>query len=326
MWIKYSKYIIPLGAFCIGALLVWGSFHFFPSTANHRQVCSQRYPFISKGIDCETIDEKVNRIENLHSDISAIVEKEKASHHITRASVFYRDLNTRRWFGVNDIDKFYPASLIKLPIAVMYYKIAELEPEIFDKKLQIPADAGDNSDQHYPPANPMVPGQYYTVREMIRHMLVYSDNAPFTPLADSAGLFREKVLSDLNIYEPPAGEGEGAWSVTARNYGNIFRMLYNASYLNIDYANEMLGILSESTFQKGIVAGVPDGVKVAHKFGEAAGTDKDGKVLSLVLNDCGIVYKPNAPYILCTMTEGTDYPQMEKVIKEIAKESYDALE
>jgi beta-lactamase class A len=232
----------------------------------------------------------------------------------------------RRWFGVNDIDKFYPASLIKLPIAVMYYKIAELEPEIFDKKLQIPADAGDNSDQHYPPADPMVPGQYYTVREMIRHMLVYSDNAPFTPLADSAGLFREKVLSDLNIYEPPAGEGEGAWSVTARNYGNIFRMLYNASYLNIDYANEMLGILSESTFKKGIVAGVPDGVKVAHKFGEAAGTDQDGKVLSLVLNDCGIIYKPNAPYILCTMTEGTDYPQMEKVIQKIAKASYDALE
>lgn len=319
----YSKYLSFFGVFLVGGLLVWIFVH---PLAIHKQACSERYPFVSGEIDCETIDEKANRIESLHSDMTGFIDGEKRNGHILRASVFFRDLNTRRWFGINDIDKFYPASLIKLPIAVMYYKIAELDPSIFDKQLQIPADVGDNSDQHYPPTDPLVPGKVYPIGEMLRHMLVYSDNAPFSLLADAAGqALRDKVLSDLNIYEPPTGTGEGAWSVTARSYGNIFRMLYNASYLNEEYANRMLETLSQSTFTKGIVAGVPSGVKVAHKFGEAVGVDQDNTEHSRILNDCGIVYKLGAPFILCVMTEGQDYSQMEKVIQHITEKSYSIL-
>ena len=78
---------------------------------------------------------------------------------------------------------------------------------------------------------------------------------------------------------------------------------------------KVLDLLSQSTFIQGIVAGVPEGVKVAHKFGEAEGVDKEGKVVTHILNDCGIVYKPESPYILCIMIEGEDYSQMEKVFK-----------
>jgi beta-lactamase class A len=325
MWQKYSKYIFLLGALFVGAFLTW--FWFVPSLVpNYKEACREKYPFISKGVDCETIDDKADQVENLHSDISQTIEKEKADHHIIRASVFYRDLDTKRWFGINDNENFYPASLIKLPIAITYYKIAELEPVIFDKQMQIPLDAGDNSDQYYPPADPLMPGQSYTVREMIRHMLVYSDNAPFTPLSDAAGVFRDKVIADLGITQPRAEAGAGAWVVTTRNYAGIFRMLFNASYLNINYSNELLDVLSQASFTKGLVAGVPEGIKVAHKFGEAVGTDANDMAISRTLHDCGIIYKPKAPYILCTMVEGQDYSQMEQVIKEITQESYTALE
>jgi len=314
-----QKSIFPLGAFLAGGFLVW---FFLCSKIPVKKTCNEKYAFLSKEIDCENIDEKVNQIENLHGDIQQIVDEEKKVNHIMRASVFYRDLNTRRWFGINDMDKFYPASLIKLPIAIMYYKMAELEPDVFDKILKIPEDIGDNSDQHYPPAEPLLAGKSYSIREMIRHMLQYSDNAPFSTLADAGKVFREKVLSDLSIYEPTVEEGGGAWSITARTYANIFRMLYNASYVNVRSANELLDILSQSTFINGIVAGVPKDVPVAHKFGEAVGMESDGTVKSLILNDCGIVYKKDDPYILCVMTEGKDYAEMEKTIQRISQTVY----
>lgn len=325
MWKKYLVPCLIVSAFGLGAFSVW----VLPQKSTSRldrQACNDKFPFLSHSVNCQTIDDKADQIENLHSEVTNIIAEGKAAHHIVRASVFFRDLDSKRWFGVNDTDKFYPASLIKLPIAVLYYKIAELEPGVFDRQIQIPADTPDNSDQHYPPVEPLQPGKTYTVREMIRHMIVYSDNAPFKLLADAGSVLRDKVLSDLGIYEPPAGEGEGAWSVTTRVYGGIFRALYNASYLNIAYSNELLEMLSQTTFTRGIVAGVPREVRVAHKFGEAEGVSADGQVVTHVLNDCGIVYKPNDPFILCIMTEGSNYDDMEKTIQKIATSSYQAIE
>lgn len=306
--------------FGLGALFFWLAF--FPDE-KRGQDCSGDYPFISSEIDCEHIDEKINEVEGLRKVITLMIEDEKSKQHLIRASVFYRDLNTRRWFGVNDIERFYPASLIKLPVAIMYYKVAELEPYILEKELAIPADMGDNSDQHYPPAEPLLPGETYTIREMIRHMLVYSDNAPFSMLYEGGGLFREKILSDLGVYEPPIEKRQEVWNVTTRSYANIFRMLYNASYLDVRSANEILSFLSHSTFRNGIVAGVPKSVTVAHKFGEVEWTQADGVVQSRVLHDCGIVYKESAPYILCMMLEGREYAEMERVMKRISEEAYD---
>lgn len=325
MW---KKYIIPITiilAFGLGILAAWMLPHKSSNRLAH-DVCSQKFPFLSRGVDCEKLDDKADQIENLHNDVTNIINQEKKESHIVRASVFYRDLDSKRWFGVNDTDKFYPASLIKLPISILYYKIAELEPSVFDRQIQIPSDTPDNTDQHYPPTDPLLPGHTYSIREMIRHMMVYSDNAPFKLLADAGSVLRDKVLGDLGIYEPLAGEGEGAWSVTTRVYGSIFRALYNASYLNIEYSNELLEMLSNTTFTKGIVAGVPKGVKVSHKFGEAEGVNAEGQVVTHILNDCGIVYKPNDPFILCIMTEGTNYDDMEKVIQKISTASYQAIQ
>ena len=161
---------------------------------------------------------------------------------------------------------------------------------------------------------------------MLKHMLVYSDNAPFSVLTDTASNYSIQVLTDLGVTVPPAGSPDGDWKVTPRGFAAIFRMLYNASYLNTKYSNQVLGLLSQSTFTKGIVSGVPGGIKVAHKFGEATGMNADGTVHSYVLNDCGIVYKPNNPFIVCVMTEGNDFSQQEKVIQEITQSAYNAFQ
>ncbi|MEI7891197.1 MAG: serine hydrolase [bacterium] len=310
--------------FCISVTLVF----FLAKTIDSKeQECSKNYPFVSHEIDCQKIDDVVNRVDDLHSNVGKIIEDEKNKKHIIRASVFYRDLNTKQWFGIDDSIGYYPASLIKLPIALVYFKIAQLQPGILDKQIVISQDATnqDDSDQHYPPAEKLVAGNAYSVRELIRRMLVYSDNVPFGPLSDGVSDYSERVLTDLGVYVPLEKEKQGTWNVTTKSYANIFRMLFNASYLDLDHANEVLEMLSKSTFTKGIVAGVPEGVKVAHKFGEATAMKDESTVSSLVLNDCGIIYKPKHPFVLCIMTEGNDFSQQEKVIQEIARSAYDAL-
>ncbi|MEI8097076.1 MAG: serine hydrolase [Candidatus Moraniibacteriota bacterium] len=319
---RIKKYSFLIFAFVFGAGVVWW---FVPVLRPATQDCSKNYPFVSSEIDCETIDEKINQVENLKGDINTIVDEEKTNGHIVRASVFYRDLNTRRWFGIDDIDKFFPASLIKLPVSIMYYKVAELDPTIMDQKLEIAkaTDGGGDNTIHYAPVQTLTEGKSYPVKEMIHSVLVYSDNTPFSTLLNAAELFRSRVLSDLGVYDPPTDSGVEAWNITARSYANIFRILYNASYLNVKSSNEILDLLSQSKFDKGITKGVPSGTKVAQKFGEA-NEMKDGQELH-ILNNCGIVYKPENPYILCVLTEGKDYGDMEKVIQRIATSSYTAL-
>jgi hypothetical protein len=43
------------------------------------------------------------------------------------------------------------------------------------------------------------------------------------------------------------------------------------------------------------------------------------------LHDCGIVYFPNHPYIVCLMTRGYDWNVLEKTLKDISKIIFDAM-
>lgn len=321
---KYSKFLFPLGAFLMGAFLVWifdGSEHV------KSNACDKDYLFINQDIDCATLDQTADQVDALHEKIDKIVQSEKNARHIDRASVFFRDLNTRRWFGVDDTDAYYPGSLVKLPLAMAYYKLAELQPGILDEKLAIPKDVvvEGNADQHYPPLDPLSAGTTYPISELIRHMLVYSDNTPFSPLMETGKLFVSKAFHDLGVEEIRDGDVVTGWTSSVRTYAGALRSLYNASYLDAEYSNKVLYMLSQSTFTGGIVSGVPRNVKVAHKFGEGTGVTSDDQTVNHTLNDCGVVYKPNNPFVICIMTEGKDFSQMEKVIQNITKESYDAL-
>lgn len=62
---------------------------------------------------------------------------------------------------------------------------------------------------------------------------------------------------------------------------------------------------------------MPASVKVAHKFGERLLEDSTRQ-----LHDCGIVYYPENPYLICIMTHGNVYENLEKTIQDISKMVY----
>jgi beta-lactamase class A len=286
--------------------------------------CSDQYPFISPELDCGTINEKIEQIGNMDNKIEILINQEVQAGHADQASVFFRDLNTRQWFGVNENVNFYPASLAKLPIAMMFYKTAEVNKKILDVSLSITQEDLDlNAGQHFQPQEFLEAGKSYSVQELIRRMLVYSDNAPANQLLHASDSFRDSVLTDLGIYFPPqTGEANGEWNISAKTYANLFRILFNASYIRPEYSNTILDSLSNSTFKDGLVAGVPEGTKIAHKFGEITHTDDQTKQTTSILNDCGIIYKKNSPYILCIMTQGNDFTNLENIVKSISESVY----
>ena len=108
--------------------------------------------------------------------------------------------------------------------------------------------------------------------------------------------------------------------VSPKNYSSIFRSLYLSSSLSEENSNYILKLLTQTISKDKIVAGVPDTIKVAHKIGvfEEFDTSQD------IFIDCGIIYAPNRPYILCVFVFGTD-EQAKKHIFYISKMIYEYI-
>ena len=64
---------------------------------------------------------------------------------------------------------------------------------------------------------------------------------------------------------------------------------------------------------------------VAHKFGERGIIGQDG-IEQKQLHDCGIIYYPNHPYILCVMTRGYKLAELEEIVRTVSKNIYQEVE
>ena len=129
------------------------------------------------------------------------------------------------------------------------------------------------------------------------------------------------VYSDLKIPIPDFTEPE--CEISGKDYATFFRVLYSCTYLNEDLSAKAIGLLSKTEFKDGIVAGVPDNITVAHKFAERKYGGDDYSLKGSQFHDCGIVYYPKSPYLICVMTRGRDFNILERIIKEISKIVYE---
>jgi beta-lactamase class A len=170
-------------------------------------------------------------------------------------------------------------------------------------------------------------GTSYTVDELLKALIVYSDNNAAVlihkQISDSA-LF--EVFTDLGLPVPQSAVTINNFDyMTAKSYASFFRVLYNATYLSRDMSEKALVWLADIDFPQGIAAGVPAGVESAQKFGERTVVDAKGNVLALELHDCGIVYHPDRPYLICIMTSGSDFVDLENVISGLSSIVYKGI-
>ncbi len=289
-----------------GTLIAW-----------HRiSTCGDAYSFINTEVICGKPDviQKTGYKET-REEIARFIEGERNKGGLSEASVYFRDLKHGPVFGINEFAEFAPASLLKLPLSLVFLSSAEDQPEVLAAKIQY-IGTSTVSDQRIQPSRSAAPNHAYSIDELLEMMIVYSDNASYEALESFLAAvphriqLREEVFQELGLIDP-RDRIESA--VNVRGYASIFRILYNVSYLNAELSEKVLAWLSRSEFKEGIVAGVPAGVAVAHKFGERI-LDDDTKQL----HDCGVVYYEENPYLLCIMTRGNDWAELAHVIGTIS--------
>jgi beta-lactamase class A len=291
------------------------------------------YTFISPLLSCNFGALNIfPQDQSMIATISQVINKHIANGDITNASVYWSDFSNGEFANVNGNETFYPSSITKIPIMMTYYELAETDPDILNQEITYPLGSPDlNDSQETKPEVSLVPGQSYTVEDLIEHMIKYSDNNAATLLFENANQDAlNKVYGDLQIPVEQDVNASDFNFITPQQISVLFRVLYNATYLSRNYSEMALNLLSQTTFTQGIVAGVPASTTVSHKFG-IVGITQDGMEVQRELHDCGIIYAPNHPYQICIMTHGNatsslSLAAMEGTIADISQTVYNKVE
>ncbi len=263
----------------------------------------------------------------LRQSITSFITSEIQNNNLKTASVYVRDITKGVNFQINPDEKYSPASLLKVPVMIAYFKLAEADPSILVKQIVYTGTQDLNLIKDIPSSVQLVKGHSYSVEELIEHMIKYSDNNADNLLVENLSaighgdfvktIFKDLAIPDIEIVKD---------FITMQQYALFFRVLYNSTYLSREGSERALEFLTESDFSKGIDAGVPNNIIIAQKFGEFSLESPSGEVLRRELHNCGIVYYPKHPYLMCVMTKGSDFRSLEDVIQHISSLIFQYIE
>ena len=254
---------------------------------------------------------RFREIRSFKGAISKAIDQAIKNGEVEEAAVYFRSLSDGMWFGISERESFAPASILKIPIMIVYYKLAERDPAILQKKLRYILDSQQELGETVTKRS-AVPGEDYTIEQLIHFMITESDNSSGTILINNLPRrYFIKTFSDFGINL----EGKDTF-IALKIVASMLRVLYNASYLNEEFSDRALKHLSESSFADGIRAGVPSTYPIAHKFGtRTLETNREKQ-----LHEVAIIYYADNPYLLAVMTKGIgdDYSKLAKLISEIS--------
>jgi beta-lactamase class A len=297
------------------------------------RLASGSYQFINPLLSCNFSALNIfPQDQAMNGVVTSVINGHKAKGDIAAASAYFADFLTSKFSSTNSDLKFYPSSITKIPIMMAYYELAESSNSILNQKITYPVGSEDvNASQETKPAVPLVPGQTYTVENLIERMIKYSDNNAAALLYEAGD--RDTITDVYNNLQIPTEKTVTADNldfITPQQISTLFRVLYNATYLSRDYSEKALALLSQTDFTQGLVAGVPSGTTVSHKFGIVRITT-NGVETSRELHDCGIFYAPNHPYLLCVMTRGSatspgSLSAMQSTIADVSTAVYNQVE
>ncbi len=264
----------------------------FPSAVNRN-----RTPSVPENLDALKL-----RIESISAKSNARAIGVALHDGETGAELHYE---ADRWF--------HGASTIKVAILLAVYgEIAggRLAPQsrlhvrnrflsAYDgSPFRVLADRDSDSEVH------AAIGKTMRVSELALHMIATSSNLATNLLLDLIGLdavqrtIEQFGLTGLDVRR--GVEDEKAFEhgiinrVTANGLVALLRLIAEERAYTSELSREMLDILHQQEFKKGIPARLPREVRVAHKTGD----------ISTIAHDAGVVYAPGRkPYVIAILTE-----------------------
>lgn len=302
-----KRIVIPILviSFILNVALLMFAFTSSPITAPSLH---KGYPYLSKRIFVENQNDVLVNFTKLR-----LLLKSYFATIPNRTGVYFEYLPSGTSIGINEKEQFIPASLVKVPIVMAVYKKIEsgklkkndfvaLEERFKDKT------AGALWEERV--------GARIAVKDAIDKTLDDSDNTAKNILLSL--LTRDEisfVFDSLDI--DLESENDESATVTPKNYSSILRSLYLSSYLTQEHSNEMLELMTQSSDDLRLRSGIPDGIPVASKYGISYGARSSESVYS----DCGIIYVPKRPFLVCVMIQSNE-EEASKIMKNVAEMTY----
>ena len=321
----YASSALQLGTAClfVGILVGW----FIPAPYRHGEWEMKGEIRAGDGhltnplLECDVAEDIItSRKENFQPELETFVQNIQSTGHVSDVAVYFRDLNNGPVMSVNQNSEFIPASLLKVPVMIAYLNKADKDHEYLNQTVKYERSNTTGIVGQVNADTELVAGTEYTLQALIETMITNSDNQALILLSSGLPLAELTELYSLLGVDPSVINDPSA-SLSVKQYSAFFRILFNASYLSRESSEWALALMTRTTFMDGLRAGVPSGVVVSHKFGERK---LPGSLQQL--HDCGIVYYPKHPYLLCVMTRGGDVEKLKQTIAETSSFVYKTID
>jgi beta-lactamase class A len=270
-------------------------------------------PLVSSEPMCES-----PRFDALRNSIGTLVDGMKAAGQVSSASVYLRDFRKAEWTWYNGDEQYDPGSMLKVPLLLAWLAMYEQDPTALDKTFRCEQKDCDVLNTTAFPSEQAQLNLSYTVRQLLELSIVHSDNrATMMLLRHMPPEQYLNTFTELGLPKP-AMQAK-AYRMTVRDYSVFMKALYNSSVLSPIDSEYALDLMTRAEFNKGLVAGLPAGVDIAHKFGEA-GTPQEKQ-----LHETGLVYAAGNPYLITVMTRGSDVDSLASAIASVSRLVYERM-
>jgi beta-lactamase class A len=240
-----------------------------------------------------------------------------------RVGIALEDLATGKVLGVNAGASLPAASTIKIPVMVEVFRQMRDTALDLDTKVKLRASdrdwgSGDLCDAP--------PGTVRTVRDLLWLMITSSDNTATNMLIRRVGRthinneMAELGLRDTRLGDYIRSETDAiryALRTSPRDMVSLLDSIARNRLIDEWSSREMLAILTGQLHNGLLPAALPKSVKIAHKTGSLHDT----------LNDVGIVYHDDEPYVIAVMTtQLTDLDLGRAFIRKVSRIAYSEFE
>lgn len=246
--------------------------------------------------------------------MEAILERIK--HIKGHTGFYYRNMVTGEELAHNENEEFIPASVIKLPMLMQIFRMAEKGQADLSERIKVkhsdkmPSCGALNSFTDEPEVD---------VRTLCNLMITISDNTATNVLIDRYGsdwfnqgfseMGLEKTRVNRKLFDAEASRRGIQNSITPREIGMLLEQVYNNEFVSKDVSQGIREILFRQQVDHKIPGMLPSKVKVANKTG-----DDDS-----ISNDVGIVYGKQ-PFVVCFISNEVGKHEFNMFIRETSLE------
>ncbi len=258
--------------------------------------------------------------KDLELKVNGLITDARNHGEVSDAAMYFRDFEPGTWLAVNANMQFSPGVLLKVPIMIAYYRLAEIQPSVLDEQIIFDGTLVLPHEDIFSTLSPMVPGQTYTVKDLLARMINTSDETAaallFTHI-DKQKL--NEIFSDLGI--DFTEDTEHRDFISLKRYSLFYRVLYNANYLSPDYSEKALAFLADTNTPSLLQKNLPQAVSFVHRVSGRVFTQ--ASISMTEAYECDIVYYPKHNYLLCAVAQGKTRATIENLFSQIGMAIYD---